>query len=146
MTDKLKLTPSSFLQFLRFLTMTGRKTDLVLATFLVSTLALAAALLFLLSNGADASEVVEPYEDPFYDWEEQQPYSLSIRPKRSFFGFGAERDQACQMLIAIDEPLYMHYGQNLTLVKDLARDLVRRLNEIYHRTILQDRLSPYYFR
>ena len=121
------------------------KTDLVLATFVVSTAALVLAL-FLAADVAEASDVIEPYEDPMYD-EYTELYVKDVtRQKRSFFGFGSERDQACQMLIAIDEPLYAHYGRNLTHVKGLARDMVKRLNEIYHRTILQDRLGPLYFR
>ena len=37
---------------------------------------------------------------------------LNSREKRS-----SDRNQACEMLIAIDEPLYQHYQRNMTKVK-----------------------------
>ena len=37
---------------------------------------------------------------------------LKSREKRS-----SDRNQACEMLIAIDEPLYQHYQRNMTKVK-----------------------------
>jgi disintegrin and metalloproteinase domain-containing protein 17 len=53
-------------------------------------------------------------------------------------GSGGARSLACEMLIAIDEPLYAHMGRDLRNATDLAVDMVNRLNDIYHRTILRD--------
>ena len=57
-------------------------------------------------------------------------------------------DQACEMLIAFDEPLFRHYNQDLNRIKDLAREEVKLLNDIYHRTLLQkgSRFGHIYFR
>ena len=65
------------------------------------------------------------------------------RPKRSsqskFTGAAGagERTRACEMLIAVDEPLYAHLGRRMENVTDLVTDLVGRLNAIYHRTFLR---------
>lgn len=43
------------------------------------------------------------------------------------------REWACEMLIAVDEPLFQHYQRNLENTTSLVKDMVERLNEIYHR-------------
>ena len=42
-------------------------------------------------------------------------------------------NQACEMLIAIDEPLYRSQGQDLAKIKQLAKDHVSEINKIYHK-------------
>ena len=42
-------------------------------------------------------------------------------------------NQACEMLIAIDEPLYRSQGQDLAKIKQLAKDHVNEINKIYHK-------------
>ncbi len=41
------------------------------------------------------------------------------------------------MLIAIDEPLYAHLGSSMANVTDMVKDMVGRLNVIYHQTFLR---------
>ena len=44
-----------------------------------------------------------------------------------------KRTEACDMLIAIDEPLYVTYDRDLTNLTKLVQLYVKQLNEIYHR-------------
>ena len=44
------------------------------------------------------------------------------------------RNIACEMLIAIDEPLYTTiYKENITKTTEMAEDYIRRINKIYQR-------------
>ena len=55
----------------------------------------------------------------------------------SFLSLGGgyeTRNLACEMLIAIDEPLYHTvYKENTTRTTDMAKEYVLRLNHIYKR-------------
>lgn len=62
------------------------------------------------------------------------------------FKRSGNRDQACEMLIAVDEPLYNHYQRDMTNVTNLVKDLVQRLNDIYQSTVLRDHFNSLYFR
>ena len=45
-----------------------------------------------------------------------------------------DRNLACEMLIAIDEPLYRTvYKQNTTKTTEMAEDYIRRINKIYQK-------------
>ena len=48
-----------------------------------------------------------------------------------------DRSLACEMLIAVDEPLYAHLGRRMENVTELVGDMMGRLNYIYHRTFLR---------
>ena len=43
------------------------------------------------------------------------------------------RNEACDMLIAIDEPLYVTYDRDLKNLTKMVQLYVKQLNEIYHR-------------
>ena len=47
------------------------------------------------------------------------------------------RSEACDMLIAIDEPLYVTYDRDLKNLTRMVQTYVRQLNEIYHRYVLR---------
>jgi hypothetical protein len=65
-------------------------------------------------------------------------HSASARTSDGGGGGGrGSRTRACEMLIAIDEPLYSHYGRSLENVTHLVKDMMDRLNVIYYRTILR---------
>ena len=55
----------------------------------------------------------------------------------SFLSIGGgheNRNLACEMLIAIDEPLYRTiYKENITKTTDMAEDYIRRINRIYQK-------------
>ena len=53
----------------------------------------------------------------------------------SSIGGGYEdRNLACEMLIAIDEPLYRTvYKENTTKTTDMAEEYIHRINKIYKR-------------
>ena len=55
----------------------------------------------------------------------------------SFLSIGGgheNRNLACEMLIAIDEPLYRTvYKENITKTTDMAEDYIRRINKIYQK-------------
>ena len=55
----------------------------------------------------------------------------------SFLSIGGgyeDRNLACEMLIAIDEPLYRTiYKENTTKTTDMAEDYIRRINKIYQK-------------
>jgi len=55
-------------------------------------------------------------------------------------------NQACEMLIAIDEPLYRSQGQDLAKIKQLAKDHVNEINKIYHKTFFKGNFGHLYFR
>ena len=45
-----------------------------------------------------------------------------------------DRNLACEMLIAIDEPLYRTvYKENTTKTMDMAEEYIHRINKIYKR-------------
>ena len=45
-----------------------------------------------------------------------------------------DRNLACEMLIAIDEPLYRTvYKENTTKTTDMAEEYIHRINKIYKR-------------
>ena len=44
-----------------------------------------------------------------------------------------KRNEACDMLIAIDEPLYVTYNRDLRNLTKMVQLYVKQLNEIYHR-------------
>ena len=46
---------------------------------------------------------------------------------------GHRRSEACDMLIAIDEPLYVTYDRDLANLTKMVQLYVKQLNEIYHR-------------
>lgn len=46
---------------------------------------------------------------------------------------GIIRKEACDMLIAIDEPLYVTYDKDLKRLTNMVQLYVKQLNEIYHR-------------
>ena len=46
---------------------------------------------------------------------------------------GHRRSEACDMLIAIDEPLYVTYDRDLKNLTKMVQLYVKQLNEIYHR-------------
>lgn len=56
------------------------------------------------------------------------------------------RDKACEMLIAIDEPLYRQYQRNMTELTRLVTDYVHQLNVIYQHTVLTGPFDDIYFR
>ena len=76
-------------------------------------------------------------------------YVIMVRPDKLIFvqsivlvvlsfltsGGGYEtRNIACEMLIAIDEPLYQTiYKENITKTTEMAEDYIRRINKIYQR-------------
>lgn len=70
---------------------------------------------------------------------------IRFRTKRAF-GQDANRDKACQMLIAIDEPLFKHYGEDIKNLTGLSKELVQRVNELYFRTIFRSPFQNLYFR
>ena len=51
---------------------------------------------------------------------------------------------ACEMLIAVDEPLYAHLGRRMDNVTELVNDMMGRLNNIYHRTFLRYNAAALY--
>lgn len=55
------------------------------------------------------------------------------------------RNKACDVLIAIDQPLWEHHDKNMTLLVDLAKDHVKGLNRIYSRQVFADSYDSYYF-
>ena len=59
---------------------------------------------------------------------------------------GQRRNEACDMLIAIDEPLYVTYDRDLTNLTSMAQLYVKQLNEIYHSTVLMEKYNNIYFR
>lgn len=59
---------------------------------------------------------------------------------------GYERTEACDMLIAIDEPLYVTYDKDLKQLTNMVQLYVKQLNEIYHSTVLMDKYNDLYFR
>ncbi len=93
------------------------------------------------SDASDASEVLEPLE--LEDEEEEEDSANSPLAERSRVrrfihdsgggDFGGGRDKACEMLVAVDEPLYAHLGRDIDNATTLIVDLVRRLNKIYHK-------------
>ena len=48
---------------------------------------------------------------------------------------GQRRAEACDMLIAVDEPLYVTYQKDLRNLTKMAQLYVKQLNEIYHRFV-----------
>ena len=46
-----------------------------------------------------------------------------------------KRNEACDMLIAIDEPLYVTYNRDLRNLTKMVQLYVKQLNEIYHRYV-----------
>ena len=49
-------------------------------------------------------------------------------------GGNRPRNLACEMLIAIDEPLYRTiYKENVTKTTEMAEEYIRRINKIYQR-------------
>ena len=49
--------------------------------------------------------------------------------------FNKKRNEACDMLIAIDEPLYVTYNRDLRNLTKMVQLYVKQLNEIYHRYV-----------
>ena len=66
------------------------------------------------------------------------PSSLSlVRSRRSSSSGGPDHSLACEMLIAVDEPLYAHLGRRMEHVTQLITYMMGQLNHIYHRTFLR---------
>jgi hypothetical protein len=60
-------------------------------------------------------------------------HKIAKRFVRKIRGEGHRRAEACDMLIAIDEPLYVTYDRDLKNLTKLVQLYVKQLNEIYHR-------------
>lgn len=58
----------------------------------------------------------------------------------------SQRTKACELLIVIDEPLYVTYGSKIDVITNLVKDHVNGLNKIYKRSFFKDNFSEYYFR
>ena len=58
----------------------------------------------------------------------------------------SQRTKACELLIVIDEPLYVTYGSKIDVITNLVEDHVDGLNRIYKRSFFKDHFSEYYFR
>ena len=58
----------------------------------------------------------------------------------------SQRTKACELLIVIDEPLYVTYGSKIDVITNLVKDHVDGLNRIYKRSFFKDHFSEYYFR
>ena len=69
-----------------------------------------------------------------------------LRIPRRASSRGHLRSEACDMLIAIDEPLYVTYHKDLQKLTQMVKLYVKQLNEIYHSTVLMDRYNDLYFR
>ena len=54
--------------------------------------------------------------------------------------------QACEMLIAIDGPLYEKFNSNMYEVNEYVQDLVEELNQIFHANVFTENYSAIYFR
>ena len=101
-----------------------------------------------------------PSEDPPYMYyfdgsEEEVKYATHLRQRRASYDAakaaqrqvgGGGRDQACEILVAIDEPMFLHYNSNLTNITGIVTDLVDRLNRIYANTIFRGEFGHLYFR
>jgi len=59
---------------------------------------------------------------------------------------GHRRSEACDMLIAIDEPLYVTYDRDLKNLTKMVQLYVKQLNEIYHSKVLLNEYNDFYFR
>lgn len=55
------------------------------------------------------------------------------------------RNKACDVLIAIDQPLWEQHDKNMTLLVDLAKEHVQGLNRIYSQQVFVDNYESYYF-
>lgn len=67
------------------------------------------------------------------------PEAVAVRVKRS------QRTKACELLIVIDEPLYVTYGSKIDVITKLVTDHVDGLNSIYKRSFFKNQFSEYYF-
>lgn len=65
--------------------------------------------------------------------------AVALRVKRS------QRTKACELLIVIDEPLYITYGSKIDVITKLVTDHVDGLNSIYKRSFFKNQFSEYYF-
>ena len=57
-----------------------------------------------------------------------------------------QKPQACEMLIAIDGPLYEKFNSNMYEVNEYVQDLVEELNQIFHANVFTENYSEIYFR
>ena len=40
---------------------------------------------------------------------------------------------ACEIMVVIDSPLFHHYKEDIAYVKQISQNLVKGVNDIYHR-------------
>ena len=73
-----------------------------------------------------------------------KPEAVNEKPEVSESKFRIRRDKfirtrrgrknmACDMMIAIDEPLYVTYNRDLKNLTKMVKEYVKQLNNIYHR-------------
>ena len=63
--------------------------------------------------------------------------------------FGAvisTRSEACDLLIAIDTPLYENQNKHLENITDIVLNLVEELNTVYQKSVFKNQFSHIYFR
>ena len=58
----------------------------------------------------------------------------------------SHRTKTCELLIVIDEPLYVTYNSNIDVITNLVKDHVDGLNSIYKRTFFNGPFADYHFR
>ncbi len=73
-------------------------------------------------------------------------FFILFRGFRCAINFYKFQDLSCEMLIAIDSPLYAHLGSSKSNATELATDLVRRLNRIYSDTLFRGEFARLRFR
>ena len=57
----------------------------------------------------------------------------------------SRKNQACEMLVVIDETLYVSYGSDVDRIINLVDEHIDDLNRIFHRNIFRDHYSQLYF-
>lgn len=57
----------------------------------------------------------------------------------------AQRNKACDMLIVIDNYLYVNYGSDVDTIINIVDEHIDGLNYIYEKTVFKNQYSQYYF-
>ena len=59
--------------------------------------------------------------------------SLTMQKHASVEGVGETPLLACEIMVVIDSPLFHHYKEDIAYVKQISQNLVKGVNDIYHR-------------
>ena len=57
----------------------------------------------------------------------------------------SRKNQACEMLIVVDDTLYTSYGSDVEVIVNLVDEHIDELNRIFQRTVFRDRYPQLYF-